>query len=398
LSGKTYTVAITALSTFILTTLWYNTLGPFSFQENAPASKVEEITKLIDKTYIGEVDYEKLSDYSAYGLVAALGDPYSEYYDKQQAKEAFSQIVEGTYLGIGVEVYVDKDTNLITVLAPREGGPADRAGIIAGDVIYAIDGTQYDGSNYKEAVNYMKGIGVENAQSTPLTLIIKRGGEFLTFTLKRETLDLLPVKYTKYDDIGYIRIPGFDYKTADQFENIIKGLGDDIKGLVIDLRNNPGGSYDAAVKIADMLLPEGTIVYAEDKQGNKKYEQSDKSAIDLPFAVLINQNSASAAEILAGAIKDHKAGVLIGEKTFGKGIVQTVRMLSDKSAVKLTTQKYYTPNGTSIHGVGIEPDVYISLGDEYKNVPISKLSLNEDTQLYKAISMLRNGEVKRVFK
>ncbi len=329
---------------------------------------------------------EQLMEGAVAGVAAAVGDPYTTYMDKK-AYDDFMAQTHGSYGGIGVVVSVDSEDNLITVVAPFEGSPGEKAGIKPGDKIIKVDGKEVWGDKYEEAVNMMRG-----PKGTEVTITIIREGitNPMDITIKRDDIVLQTVKHKVLNgDIGYIRISMFDEKTAKDFDNALDELyKKNIKGLIIDLRDNPGGVLNVVAKITDRLVPEGLIVYTEDKNKQRNALYSDKEEIDIPMAILVNGGSASASEILAGAVKDHGKGILVGTRTYGKGLVQTLFPLSDGSAVKVTISKYFTPNGTSIQGVGIEPDIVIDLPEELKG-SIWELSEEEDVQLQKAIEVVK---------
>lgn len=275
-----------------------------------------------------------------------------------------------------------------------------RAGILAGDYILAIDGQEYTGDEFNDAVNKMRGFDVEDARETPVKLTIQRdGGEPFIVEVKRDTVEKDTVKAKMMSDgIAYMRISAFDSKdqndeeardTFDEFnENIEELKTQGMKKLVIDLRDNPGGDLNVVAQIADKLLPSGIITYTEDKNGKKNTIYSDDKETDMPMAVLVNGGSASASEVLTGALKDYDKAIVIGTKTYGKGIVQTVYPFSDGSGMSVTTARYFSPNGVCIHGVGIEPDIQAELPAGLEK-PITDLTLEEDTQLQKAIEILR---------
>lgn len=353
-----------------------------SIQWDAVDEKLETIQRTIDVYYKDEFDQSKLVEGIYKGFVAALGDPYSTYYTKEEYDEMMESS-SGTYCGIGA--YLQQNENDVSVMRPIPGSPAEEAGILAGDVFTEVDGESVAGEDVTTIAAKVRG-----PEDTSVTVTLKREGEKepLVFELIRREIETPTVEHEMLDDgIGYIAILEFDDITLTQFETALQELRDeDMTALVLDLRDNPGGNLDIVVKIADDLLQQGLVVYTEDKYGTRQEFTSDAAhSVNLPMAVLINENSASAAEILAGAIKDYQAGTLIGTTTFGKGIVQQVLPLGDGTGIKVTTSKYYTPNGNDIHGIGIEPDIELEFDeDAYEK------DENADNQLDRAVELLSN--------
>ena len=351
-------------------------------------SKVIQVENYIKQNYLGDVDDEKLLDGQLKGMLQSLGDPYSNY----MTREEFTSLIEqtsGTFGGIGV-VVTPGDDNLITVVSPIEGTPGERAGIKSGDKIIKVNGKEFLAENMDAAVKVMKG-----EPNTKVVLTIMREnkeGKNDSFDLEiiREMIRVITVKSNIIDDnIGYIKISSFDDLTYKDFKEELDKLGrHNIEGLIIDLRNNPGGLLNRTVQIADELLGEGIVVYTQTKDGKKEYEKSGKSMVNYPLVVLVNEGSASASEILSGAIKDHKRGVLIGTTTFGKGIVQRIQDLDDGSGLKLTISEYFTPNGINIHGIGIEPDIVVELPEDVQVIGVD--NLKEDNQLRRAIEEIKS--------
>lgn len=388
------------LATFILTSALYtaaftfvpslgNFLGGIRTRldsGNALSEKLGEVGSYVDNYFINDYDKEKMNDYAIKGYVAALDDPYSEYINREEYEELASEL-SGNYKGIGIEVYVDQD-GYINVISAFDDSPAAQAGILPNDKIIAVNETSVNADNYNEAINMMRGVG-DYGKTDDMTITILRGTEKIKMNLTRTEVVNQTVKTKMLDNnIGYIRISQFDDDTGTDFSRMTESIiADGAKALIIDLRNNPGGVLTGVVSVADKLLGKGKIITIKEKSGKETVYNSDENEIDLPMCVLINSNSASASEVLAGALKDHKKATLVGEKSFGKGIVQTIFDLSDKSALKITTAKYYTPNGTCIHGKGIKPDYEVELHAD-KN--IAALEPEEDTQLQKAIEILNN--------
>jgi len=320
--------------------------------------KMSVIEDTIEKYYLEEVDGAQLLDGVYSGMVDSLGDPYSEYYSLEELEEMMME-TEGIYYGIGAYVSLDTATKLCMISGVIEGTPAEEAKLRTGDIIYKVDGTSTEGMDTSEVVSLIKG---EENTTVHLTLVRDGESDYVEVDVERRKIETPTVNYEMLEgDIGYIQITEFDEVTMDQFtEALAVCKGSDMKGLILDLRSNPGGSLAAVCDIAGKMLPKGLIVYTEDKYGEKQeYTCEGKSPIQVPVVVLVNGYSASASEILAGALKDHNIATIMGTTTYGKGIVQRIIGLSDGSALKLTVSKYYTPAGNDIHGVGIEPDIEI---------------------------------------
>ncbi len=346
-----------------------------SLLDSRVLEKIEALENLIhSRFYLSEVTDEELEEGIYRGMMYALEDPYSEYYTEEELSELMSQ-AEGIYYGIGAYVGLDEETSLPKISGVIEGAPAEEAELRADDLIYKVDGEPTYGLSLSDAVALIKG-----PEGTKVTLTIIRDGEsdYLEVSIPRRKVESPTVEFEMLDEeTAYIQITEFDDVTVDQFaEALAMAKGSDMKGLILDLRANPGGSLNAVVEIARMLLPEGMIVYTEDKAGKRsEYFCDGKRQLDVPLVVLTDGNSASASEILAGAIQDYKLGTLVGTTTFGKGIVQQVIAMDDGSAIKITISSYFTPNGRNIHGTGIEPDVecefdgktYYSTEDHYDN-------------------------------
>ena len=352
--------------------------------------KMKTIEEIIDKYYYGdEVTSEDLQDGVYKGMVATLNDPYSEYYSVEELEEVLNDN-QGISYGIGAYISLNKTTNIAMISGVMEGSPAEEAGLREGDLIYKVDGEDTMGLSLTGVVKLVKG-----KENTTVHLTVYREGEpdYLEMDVIRgkqiETQTVTSGILEDTNSIGYIRIQEFDGVTVDQFNEAMAELNaDNMKGLVLDLRNNPGGDMTAVTDIARRLLPEGLIVYTEDKAGERvEYTCDGKHEIQIPMVVLVNGYSASASEILAGAIQDYNKGVLIGTTTFGKGIVQRINRLEDGTALKLTVSAYFTPSGRNIHGIGIDPDIELEYDyDAYEQEGI-------DNQLEKAIEVLE-GKIK----
>lgn len=321
--------------------------------------KLEALKTLIDGAYLysDEVEDEALEDGIYKGYVEALGDPYSVYYNAEETKEIFESS-EGEYSGIGVVFSQNIDTKIVTAIQVYDG-PAKEAGVKVGDILYKVDGEDVSTDDLSNTVKKIRG-----EENTTVELTVLRGSnvEEVTMEIERRKIQVETVNSEmKEDNIGYIQITEFDTVTLEQFETALTDLeSQGMEGLVVDLRANPGGNLQTVVDILDILLPEGIVVYTEDKYGKQTvYESDDAKQFTKPIAVLVDGNSASAAEIFAGAIQDYEMGPIVGTNTFGKGIVQQIVRLDNDTSVKLTVSEYFTPDGRSIHGEGIAPDVEV---------------------------------------
>lgn len=349
--------------------------------------KVMGIRDYIDNNYLREVEDSAILDGQLKGMVQALEDPYSVYMTKDEFT-SFTEQTAGIYGGIGVIVTPGED-NLITVVSPIEDTPGERAGIKTGDKIIMVNGVEFFAENMDEAVKVMKGEPKTKVKLTIMRKDKENNNETIEMEIIREEIRLVTVKSEVLDDkIGYLKIMSFDEITYEDFKKNLTSLEEaNVKGIVLDLRNNPGGLLNICAEIADELLGEGDIVYTQTKSGEREYLKSKKSQTNLPLVMLVNEGSASASEILAGAIKDHKRGELIGTTTFGKGVVQRIRDLGDGSGLKLTVSEYFTPNGTNIHGIGITPDIVIELNEDVEGIGVGYLEV--DNQLQRAIEVLK---------
>lgn len=325
-------------------------------------AKMKIIENVIDTYFYKEdVDKDAMVDGIFKGMVESLGDPYSEYYSKEELESLYQDSL-GVYYGVGAYVSLDTTTGLAKVSGIIADSPAEEADLRAEDIIYKVDDVDVTGMTLQETVSLIKG-----DENTTVKLTLIRDGKEIEKEVTRRKVESPTVKFEMLDDgMAYIQITEFDTVTVDQFtEAMAMARGNDMKGLILDLRSNPGGNLSSVVSIAKQMLPKGLIVYTEDRDGNREEYSCDGSKeLDVPMVVLVNGNSASASEILAGAIKDYGIGTLVGTTTFGKGIVQRPIELSDGSAVKLTISSYYTPNGINIHGMGIEPDVECEFDSE----------------------------------
>lgn len=347
--------------------------------------KLKLLEDTIGKYYLESVDEQTLEKGVYDGLVKALGDPYSVYYSAEELKELQDK-TEGIYYGIGAYIGIDADTSLPRLTGIIEGTPAQESGLRAGDLLYKVDGEEVQGLELTQVVSKVKG---EEGTTVHLTIIREGESDYLEIDVVRRKVESPTVNQKMLDNnIGYIQITEFDTVTLDQFtEALAVCRGSGMKGLILDLRGNPGGNLNTVCDIAREILPKGLIVYTEDKNGKRtEYTCDGTNQIKEPLVVLVDSGSASASEILAGAIKDYGIGTLVGTTTFGKGIVQRIISLSDGSAVKLTVSNYYTPKGNNIHKIGIAPDIEEKFdGEAYYNDGV-------DNQLNKAIEVM-NGKL-----
>ena len=359
---------------------------PFLGKEEAVSQETKEklsgIQALIQKEYIGEVDEDALQTGICQGYVGALGDPYSAYYDEEQTS-AMMETTHGDYGGIGVVLTQNLDTGVTTASSVYEDSPAMKAGMKDGDIIYQVEGRDVSGMALEEISGSIKG---EKGTTVEITVLRGEEREEVSLTITRDTIQAETVKTRMLEDeIGYLAISEFDSVTLEQYrEGLAELTAQGMEGLIVDLRGNPGGNLDTVCEILDLMLPEGLIVYTEDKDGNRQEFTSDEAQeVQVPLAVLVDGNSASASEIYAGAIQDYGIGQIVGTKTYGKGVVQTIYDLKDGTSLKLTVAEYFTPNGRNIDGEGITPDVEVTYQRD-ENDP------EADNQLDRAVKTLQN--------
>ena len=319
------------------------------------------------------------------GTVAALNDPYSQYFDEEEYKQ-FMESTTGEFFGIGVQIGAVEGSKLITVIAPIKGSPAEAAGLKSGDKIVSVDGVEYTVDEMDEAVKHIKG---DKGTTVTLGILSEGDGRVRDVKITRDEIHMESVITGSIGDIAYIGLTQYEEKTEDEFTEAMKAAAGK-KGLILDLRGNPGGILEAAVGISDQLLPEADIVSAKDNRDKEVFHYtSDEKSWNKPIVVLVNGGSASASEIVAGALKDNKAATLVGEKTYGKGVVQTLVPLPGGGGIKLTTSEYFTPSGVSIQDKGIEPDVKVSLPEDVKAIGLEHR--DQDTQLQKAIAIIEKS-------
>ena len=385
-------IVIVSTITFIGTTMFlYQYNGgsikyvPISANDGGIASTLASFRKIIDKKFLGEIDEEKLVQEAIRGYIKGLDDPYTEYMTKDEMKQ-FTEDVMGNFTGIGIYLSNDTEKNAITVISPIKDTPAHKAGILPGDIITKVDGVSYTGEQLTEATNKIKG-----EVGTKVTLEIIRDNKTLTLEVLRENIKVNHVEAkVMQNNIGYIVFNSFDEGCSDEFKEKLEELKkQNITSLIIDIRNNGGGLVDAALEIADYIIEKDkTLLITVDKDGNEEISKAKENPIiNMPIVLLINENSASASEILAGALKDNGKVTIVGEKSYGKGVIQELLTLSDGSGLKITTNEYFTPNRNKINEVGIKPDIEVSLPEEVEEQLI--IEEKDDTQLQKAIEMLK---------
>ena len=387
-------VAIAVFLTFMVTSIslyTYFVNNPISITSKSSSSSkdiagtLQKYKEIIDKYYLGDVDEEKLKEGAIKGYIEGLGDPYTEYISADEMEDYLSDTM-GNFVGIGIYMVKNTEKGKIQVLAPIKGSPAEKAGIQAGDLILTVDGVDYSADEMTIASNKIKG-----EEGTTVTIEVLRGTETKKYELKREKVKVNQVEgKVLSNNIGYINFTSFDETTADDFKAKFEELNKQgIKSLIIDLRNNGGGIVDQALQIADYVADKDSVLLYEVDKNNKETVKKAKTdpLINMPIIILTNENTASASEILAGALKDLGKAKTVGTTTYGKGVIQQILKLSDGSGLKVTIEEYQTPNRSKIHKIGIAPDEEVKLPDSVTNV--LNVTESEDTQLQKAIEMLK---------
>lgn len=319
--------------------------------------RLDEIRQVLERDHLFELDREAMITGAIRGMTTALGDPYTYFFTPQEYRD-FVARAQGSYGGIGLWVTVTEEDNMITVVRAFDSSPAMRAGIIANDKIIRVEGEDVDGSNLEKAVGMMRGI-----PGTSVTISVLREGNVKEHTLERAIIEIPVIESRMLENnIGLIQLFQFNERSSGNFEEAVQSLQEQgMQGLVVDLRGNPGGLLEQCVQIADLLMPTGIVVYSEDRQGNREYYRSNQAHLGLPLVILVNELSASASEVLAGAIQDSNMGTIVGTTTFGKALVQGIRgPFQDGSALKLTISQYFTPNGRNIQDSGIVPDIEVT--------------------------------------
>ncbi len=368
----------TAVLTAFFVSLMFLASGFFG--NGGTSVKIQRIKRLIDTYYLKEYDEELVENGAFYGIPLMLGDPYSGYLSPDDV-EALKESVTGEYVGIGVEVTVDPEDGLITVISPIADTPAALAGIRTGDKFLTINGEEATGSTLDEVVAMLK----NGKKKEEIKLELLREGETVSLTVIRDEITIHSATGKMLNGgIGYLKLSSFDDTTVNEFSNTLSGLEQEgATSLILDLRGNPGGTVEAAQYVADLFLDEGIFYYTMDKNGEKEYFETEEDVNSIPLVLLINEGSASASEMLAGALQDRDRATLVGVTTFGKGIMQQHFMVDSSSMLKLTTHEFYTPNGNRIHETGISPDVEVPMDNS-----VALGDLEQDIQLLKAISLL----------
>ena len=383
-------VAITAVITSFCTYKYLSENGGVMYAEkNSSLEGLEETLQnfraAFEKEYIGEIDDEAMVESAIKGYVSGLGDEYTTYYTKEEMEDLMEE-TEGNYVGIGIYISAYKESNEIVIIKPMEGSPAEEAGLLPGDIITKVDGVEYNGDTIDEMTNKIKG-----PEGTKVKVEIKRNGQTQEIEVERRKILISHIDSKIIEDnIGYISISDFEGGCAQEFEENYKNLEEQgIESLIIDIRNNGGGLVDEAIAILELITDKGsTLLITTDKNEAEEVTKSEKDPIiNMPVVLLVNGNTASSSEILAGALKDLGKAKIVGTKTYGKGVIQELLTLKDGSGLKITSQKYLTPNKTEINKVGIQPDQTVELPDSVNN--ILNVDEKDDTQLQKAIEILK---------
>lgn len=383
-------VIVGIVSSLVTLTIVSVTLGLHLFdmdgaQEELPVSEFSRVEDIIKQNYLREFSMEDLQYAGLKAMVAALDDPYSVYYTPEEFA-AFKQEASGEYYGLGMVITKEEATGLSKVEYFFEGSSAEEAGLKVGDYIISVNGEDVTNMSLQEIGKLCIG-----EEGTTLKIGVLRGEESFEFEVVRRAVTRDMVKYKMLPDgIGYMQIIQFGGNCEALFNEAMSFFEEqEAKGIVIDLRDDPGGYLTTVVKVLDRLLPEGTLVYTEDKNGRRETWSSDANCIDLPIAVVVNGNTASAAEIFAGAVQDYGYGPVVGTRTYGKGVVQVVIPIQSTGAgLKITTSQYFTPSGRIIDRNGIYPDHYIDIQQEFKDDPLS-YTFEQDAQINKAVEVLK---------
>ncbi len=380
-------MVITAATVFVATSFQYTrmTLGSKEYDDSSISGdnfkKLERVVSIIEKNFLFDYDMEKLEEGAIRGLVEALDEPYTDYFDLDESKEFLTE-TEGEYEGIGIYMALDTSKDMAIVLMPIEGSPAEKAGVLPGDYIIKVDGKDVKGSSTEEIAALVKG-----EKDTTVTIGFRRYNKDGTYEEFEKTITRMNVELNPFSseiieqNIGYIKFTSFDEKAYNNFKDTVAEMKNKttLEGLIIDLRDNPGGLLSVAVDIIDEILPTGIITYTVDKNDNREYMYSDSKTLGIPVVVIINENSASASEIMAAAIKDYSKGAIVGTTSFGKGLVQQLKSLKDGTYLKITIAEYFSPSGQKINELGVEPDYVIEASE----------TAEEDVQLQKAIEVMK---------
>ena len=376
-----YAIIITFLVTHFLTVALYTYIG---FPSGKVCSdRIHQVENIIENSYIGEFDSQKAEEDAIKVMLSSTKDKYAAFYDEEASKELL-QVIDGYYCGIGVEVAVNHDEDVLEIVSVYNDSPAEKAGIKNGDKIISIDSIKYDGTMLAKMSSYLKCSEEELKENPDVTICIKRDNEIKNIIVKREKIDYYKVTSFINDKILYIRYSGFSQNSYEKFESLIKNTDESqIAGIIIDLRDNPGGEFISSVNMCDLFLDDGLIMYTLDKKENKKEYFADKYSFNAPMAVLVNESTASAAEIFAGSMQGRKRAAIIGKKTFGKGVSQSLIELNapEKGAIKITTKKNYTPDGKWLNE-GVTPDVLVDDKANFTNI-------EEDSAYLSALKMLK---------
>ena len=389
-------VIVTIFLTFIITTMYMankyslnktdiSTLFNSSSKGDSISNSINTIQKVLENYYLNDIDEEKMKERAIQGYVSALNDPYTVYIPKEEMEEYTASLM-GNYVGIGIYMGANSEKNTIEVIMPIKGSPAEQVGILPGDTIISVDGIKYSAENVDIAADAIKG-----KEGSTVKLEILRAQEIKSFEITRKKVVMNPIESKIIENnIGYIQITSFDEETAEAFKFKFEELKNQgITSLIIDLRNNGGGLVDETLKIADYIVPKGKeLLVTIDKDKQEEIQKAEQDVlIDMPIVILVNENSASSSEILAGALQDLDEATIVGMTTYGKGVIQELLSFKDGSGLKVTTHEYYTPNRNKINGVGIQPDEIVKLPETVEN--ILYVEENEDTQLKKAIEILK---------
>ena len=382
LSGVAVCLVIALMVVIVKETMLHSTVGS-GFMTKHGVEKVNLLSDVIDQYYYKDITDEEKMEGIYKGLMSSTNDKYTDYYSPKEFKDLMVTM-EGGYGGIGATLSQDKATKEVSVVEVYEGSPAARAGLERGDIVISVDGHLGTDESLDDFVQRIRG-----EEGTSIEMVYKRGDQEKTIEITREEVIVPSVSHRMLDDkIGYIRISSFVNGTQKDFEDALADLqSQGMQGIVFDMRDNGGGMVDSVVAILDDILPAGTVVYTMDKSGKREdYTSDDAKKIDIPVTVLVNENTASAAEIFTGAIRDFNYGTIIGTNTFGKGIVQSTVPLSDGSAVKITVATYYTPSGECIHEKGIKPDIELEFS--YADENPTEYDELKDNQVQKAMEVL----------
>lgn len=385
-----YTVLITAVLTFISSTVLYFALGSnivYFLSNNQTAdgiAKLNRIDKLVDKYFYGDIDKKEMQDWAYAGYLAGLDDPYTEYISSGEY-DSFTETSTGNYTGIGVEVTKNGEETVISDIF--DGTPAEKAGFLPNDIIKKIDGKDMAGKALSEVSSAIK----EYAGKT-FAVTVERGGKMIDINVEPGEIETVQVSGKMLDGgISYIRISMFEGHCAEQLKTALDNAKNSgAKGIIFDVRNNPGGALDIITNCVDQILDEGIILTVRDKNGKEEvYKAKDNEKIDLPIVILTNAQTASAAEVFTSSLHDNGKAYTVGTKTYGKGVVQTVFDLGDRSIAKITTAKYFTPKNVCIDKIGLEPDKKVELDQKYKKMSVKYIPDGEDAQLNAAVEVMK---------